>query len=505
MANTIRIKRRAGGGTSGAPSSLENAELAFTEVDDVLYYGKGTGGVGGTATSVIAIGGSGAFATLTGDQTISGNKTFTGTVVVSTPTANTHATTKLYVDNLIANVNSNISNVATSFTVAGDSGSNQTITSGLDTLTISGGTGLSSVAGATDTVTINLDDTAVTAGSYGEANTVATFTVDAQGRLTAAGTAAINIDTTQITDFTEDAQDAAAALFTGATHSGLSVNYDDANAKLAITNLGVTELAGTANEIVVSAANGSVTVGLASNVSITDNLTVGGNLTVNGTVTTINSTTVTVDDKNIELASTASPSDTSADGAGITVKGSTDKTFNWVDSTDAWTSSEYMDLASGKAYMVNGTIVLSNTTLGSGIVNSSLTSLGTVTTGTWNAGTIGISYGGTGATTASNARVNLGLEIGVDVQGYDVELAAIAGLTSAADKLPYFTGSGTASLTTLSSYGRTLIDDADASSARTTLGLGTIAVQDYSNVSITGGSITNLATFDGVTIDGGTF
>ena len=62
MSNTIRIKRRASGGSSGAPASLENAELAFTEVDDVLYYGKGTGGVGGTASSVIAIGGSGAFA-----------------------------------------------------------------------------------------------------------------------------------------------------------------------------------------------------------------------------------------------------------------------------------------------------------------------------------------------------------------------------------------------------------------------------------------------------------
>jgi len=260
MANTIRIKRRAGGGSSGAPSSLENAELAFTEVDDVLYYGKGTGGAGGTATSVIAIGGSGAFTTITTDQTVTGNKTFTGTVIVPTPSANTHATTKLYVDNLIANVNSNISNVATSFTVAGDSGSNQTITSGIDTLTIAGGTGLTSVASSTDTITLNLDSTSVTAGSYGAANSVATFTVDAQGRLTAAGNTTININAGQITGFTEDAQDAAAALLTNATHSGVSVNYDDANSKLAITNLGVTALTGTSGEVVVSAANGSVTV-----------------------------------------------------------------------------------------------------------------------------------------------------------------------------------------------------------------------------------------------------
>jgi hypothetical protein len=56
MANTIRIKRRSSAGSAGAPSSLENAELAYNEADDTLYYGKGTGGAGGSATSVEAIG-----------------------------------------------------------------------------------------------------------------------------------------------------------------------------------------------------------------------------------------------------------------------------------------------------------------------------------------------------------------------------------------------------------------------------------------------------------------
>ena len=86
------------------------------------------------------------------------------------------------------------------------------------------------------------------------------------------------------------------------------------------------------------------------------NLTISGNLTVDGTTTTINSTTLAVDDKNIVLGDVATPSDSTADGGGITLKGATDKTFNWVDATDAWTSSEHLNLASGKAIYLNGTL-----------------------------------------------------------------------------------------------------------------------------------------------------
>ena len=236
MANTIRIKRRAAGGSTGAPASLANAELAYNESDagnGVLYYGYGTGGVGGTATQVVAIGGDGAFVSLSANQTISGTKTITGTLALGSAT-------------------------------------------------------------------------------------------------------------------------------------------------------------------------------LSGNATFSNDLTVTGNLTVNGTTTTVNSTTVTVDDKNIELGSVASPDDTTADGGGITLKGATDKTFNWVNATDSWTSSEHIDLASAKEYKIAGTKVLDATSLGSAVVSSSLTSVGTITSGTWNGTTIAVANGGTGQTSYTDGQLLIG-------------------------------------------------------------------------------------------------
>ena len=78
------------------------------------------------------------------------------------------------------------------------------------------------------------------------------------------------------------------------------------------------------------------------------NLTLSGNLTVNGTTTTIDTTTLDVEDKNITIGKVSTPSDTTADGGGITLKGATDKTWNWVDANDAWTSSEHIHLGDAK-------------------------------------------------------------------------------------------------------------------------------------------------------------
>ena len=155
-------------------------------------------------------------------------------------------------------------------------------------------------------------------------------------------------------------------------------------------------------------------------------LVLSGDLTVNGTTTTINSTEITIDDKNLVLGSVATPNDTTADGGGITLKGATDKTLNWVDATDAWTSSEHLNLLTGKKFYINGTEVLSGTTLGSGVTGSSLTSVGTIATGVWNGTDIAVADGGTGASDAGTARTNLGLAIGTDVQAYNATLSAVA-------------------------------------------------------------------------------
>lgn len=106
--------------------------------------------------------------------------------------------------------------------------------------------------------------------------------------------------------------------------------------------------------------------------TFSNNVIVTGDLTVNGTTTNINTTNLVVEDKNIVLGDVTSPTNTTADGGGITLKGTADKTFNWVNATSSWTSSEHIDLASGKQYKINGTQIsasnLSNGTTGTGKV-----------------------------------------------------------------------------------------------------------------------------------------
>ncbi len=165
----------------------------------------------------------------------------------------------------------------------------------------------------------------------------------------------------------------------GTSDSQTLTNKTIGSTGLGFVNGGQTATIAASTDDLQISASGNITLGTSTGDIILNPevaVTINGDLSVTGTTVTVNSTTITVDDKNIELGSVSSPTDTTADGGGITLKGATDKTLNWVNATDAWTSSEHIDLASGKAFYIAGTSVLNGTTLGANIVNSSLTKVG---------------------------------------------------------------------------------------------------------------------------------
>jgi trimeric autotransporter adhesin len=296
-------------------------------------------------------------------------------------TAQTNAQT--FATNLVANV-------ATSFEVAGDSGTSKTITSGSDTLSILGGTGLTSVTSNTDTVTMNLDNTAVTAGSYGNASTVATLTVDAQGRLTAAGNSSISITASQISD------------------KG--------------SNL-VTGLTGTANEIAVSNSGvGAVTLSLPANVTISNNLTVTGNLTVNGNVTTLNTETLAIEDNIVLLNSNVIGTPSANAGLEIERGDSDNVQIRWNESADKWQftndGTTYVNIASNSDV---ANVATSFTVAGDGGSSQ------TITSGT---DTLTIS-GGTGLTSVAGATDTITLNLD--------NTAVTAGSYGSANTIPNYT------------------------------------------------------------------
>lgn len=309
-----------------------------------------------------------------------------------------------------------VANVATSFEVAGDSGTSKTITSGSDTLTIAGGTGLTTVTSNTDTVTINLDNTTVTAGNYGAANSITYLGIDAQGRITSASDAAISITASQVSDFTTSARSSisvsgdlsynsstgvisftndagdieSVTAGTGLSGGGSSgnVTIDLANTTVTAGNYGaansvatftvdaqgrltaagnstisitasqvsdlstsaVTSLTGTANEVEVSASNGSVTIGLPSNVTIGQDLTVTGNLTVQGNTTTLNTETLAIEDNKVLLNSSVTGSPTADAGIEVERGTSTNVELRWNETADKWQftndGTTYVNIAS---------------------------------------------------------------------------------------------------------------------------------------------------------------
>jgi hypothetical protein len=186
--------------------------------------------------------------------------------------------------------------------------------------------------------------------------------------------------------FTPDSLSAGSAVSSDGT-----ISFNPSTEILNVSGLAITSTTASTNS-----TSGALIV--TGGVGIGGSLYIAGDLTINGTTTTINSVTLTVDDKNIELGSVVTPSDVTAEGGGITLRGASDKSINWYTGT-GWSSSESWNLASGNTYKINNSAIISNSSLGTGVTNSSLTALGTITTGVWSGTSITAFYGGTGLQT----------------------------------------------------------------------------------------------------------
>ena len=167
-------------------------------------------------------------------------------------------------------------------------------------------------------------------------------------------------------------------LFVNGGDLVLANSSSDKNITLSVNKAATQE-----NAVVINAA--ARTIGLyptipSSTVNVGGNLVITGDLTVEGTTTTLNTSIFTVEDKNVVIANVASPSNSTADGAGITIKGTTDKTIAYSESSNWLAISDTVNLAAGKALYIGGTKVIDGNSLGSAITSiPGVSSFGTQT------------------------------------------------------------------------------------------------------------------------------
>jgi hypothetical protein len=458
MASTLRIRRRITG-AAGAPASLKNAELAYNEIENVLYYGKGDTG-DGTASSIIQIGGSGAYATssyvdtnfaklasnnsftsgftstFAGTLNISGTFQLLGTAVTASAAelnrlASTVAGTAAAGKALVLDNSRNISNInqltSTSFQ---NDGASFTVSSvgavvgaSLASATINVGTGAFQASSSSATFTTSLQS--------------ASFSTSGSGNITAGGD----------------------LIATGNA-------YSSTNKKLA-------------TEEYVNSVQQGLDVKQSVRAATTTNITLSGLQTIDGVALAAGDRVLVKHQSNAIN-----------NGIYVVAVGS------WARATDAnvtanVTAGLFTFVAEGTQNADSGWILTSDDTITLG--TSALTF---------------VQFSGAGVLTidsSSTANVTSGLEKDGNFLRLDVRLKRIASLTGVtANKLIYVSGTDTFDVTDFTATARTLLGGADAAAMRTTLGLGSIATQISSNVSITGGSISSV-TIDSVTLDGGVF
>ena len=389
MANTIRIKRSTG---SSAPTTLENAELAFSEGNQVLYIGIGTGGSGGSATTINAIGGKGKF--FDTDTTRTTNHVLAGAASGSAAAPTFRA---LVSDDIPSLAHTKISD----------------FDAGVRTNT------LAEMAAPAGAVSLNSQKITNLADPTADADAANKGYVDgvAQG---------LDVKDSVVATTTANGT-LSTAFANGQSIDGVTLQTGD---RILIKNQ------------TTASQNGIYNVNASGAPSRATDMATGANaagafvFVEQGTVNAENGFTCT-SDTGSAVVGTNNLTFAQFSGAGQIIAG---------DGLDKSGNTLSVDLKA------NGGLVIESTEIAVKLDASSIT------------GTLAIGDGGTGATTATAALTALGL----------------------------------------SNYAKTLIDDADAAAARTTLGLGSIATQASNSVSITGGSIAGIS-IDNVTIDGGSY